>query len=282
MRVIFFILSVFLVHHILYADNELFPEIKGWDLKIEKETYTPANLFELIDGAADLYIQYGFQRLYIATYHKNQDMEIRVELYHHNLPENAYGIYTSERMPDYNFIPVGVQGYTGEGILNFLTGEYYVKIMSAGRINAGEGDMKHIAEKIADNLKQNNSWPSEMSFFPEEGKIFMSDGYVAKNFLGYGFLQAAFTAKYTTGGGLTLFIIHGKDKEAEVMLNTYLGMMKEEKVRRQDGIYIVNDFFNGNVYMSLKSDYIAGAFNVRDEKAAITLIKRTTELIGEK
>ncbi len=269
------------MHRILYAENDLFPEIKGWDLKIEKETYTPANLFELIDGAADLYIQYGFQRLYIATYHNNQDIAVRVELYHHNVPENAYGIYTSERMPDYHFIPVGVQGYTAEGVLHFLTGSFYVKIMSVGSRNAGEEILRLIAEEIVKKINQNNSWPVEISFFPEEGKVFMSDGYVAKNFLGYGFLQSAFTARYTTGGGMTLFIIHGKDKEAEVMLNTYLGMMKEDKVRRQDGIYIVNDFFNGNVYMSLKSDYIAGAFNVRDEQAAITLIKRTTELIGE-
>ena len=110
----------------------------------------------------------------------------------------------------------------------------------------------------------------------------MSDGYVAKDFLGYGFLQAAFTARYTTGGGLTLFILHGKDKDASVMLNSYLGMMKEDKIRHEDGIYVINDFFNGYVFLTLKNNYIAGAYDVRDEKAALTLIKKITERITEK
>jgi hypothetical protein len=263
----------------LLAKNDLFPEIRGWEVQIDKEIFTTANLYELIDGAADLYIQYGFQQLNIATYRCDDDIEVRVELYHHDLPENAYGIYASERMSDYNFIPLGIQGYTGEGILNFLTGEYYVKIMSTGRKNAGEGNLRYIAEKIIDNLKQNNSWPAEIGFFPDEGKIYMSDGYVAKNFLGYGFLHAAFTARYNIDGGFTLFIIHDKAKGAAGMLDKYLSMMKEDKIRRQDEVYIVNDFFNGDIYMYLINDFIVGVMNTRNEKTALTYIKKTAEKI---
>jgi len=37
-------------------------------------------------------------------------------------------MYAQERNPKHSFMSIGVQAYREEGILNFLTGTYYVKI----------------------------------------------------------------------------------------------------------------------------------------------------------
>ncbi len=106
----------------------LFPIVPGWTVTTDTTVYTPDNLYDLIDGAADVYLSYGFTDLHLANYRDGKGTEVRVELYRHNTPANAFGIYSQERKPDYHFISVGAQGYRDEGVLNFLAGRYYVKV----------------------------------------------------------------------------------------------------------------------------------------------------------
>jgi hypothetical protein len=275
------ILAILFAGSVLFAADDMFPEIEGWKLNRDTIVYTPDNLWELIDGAAELYLSYDFQNLHLATYSGNKNQEVRAELYRHSTPENAYGIYSAERMPDYNFIEMGVQGYTGPGILHFFTGHYYIKILSVGPGDVGEEGLKSIAGKVSAGLNQPGSWPAEISLFPAEGKAFMSDAYFASNFMGYGFFRSAFTARYTADGEFTLFIIHGKDGEAEAMLNKYKGLMKEDKIEQKEDIYEIQDMFNGKVYLSLKGDYLVGIMNAGNEAVAVEYIRKTMERIEE-
>ncbi|MBN1415422.1 MAG: hypothetical protein JW973_10000 [Bacteroidales bacterium] len=275
------ILSILLTGSVLFAADRLFPEIPGWKLRVDPMVYSPDNLWEIIDGAAELYLDYDFLDLHLATYTGSPDREVRVELYHHATPENAYGIYTAERMPDYHFIEMGIQGYTGPGILHFFTGNYYIKIVSAGNIDVDEESLITIAGKISSSLNQTVSWPAETGFFPEEGKIYMSDAYIASNFMGYSFFHSAFTATYTANGEFTLFIMHGEAGEAEAMLKKYVGLMKEDKIEQRGDIFIVQDIFNGRIYLSCKADYLVGVMNAGDETVALEYIRKTMDRIAE-
>jgi hypothetical protein len=266
---------------VLFAVDETFPEIKGWKLKVDKVVYTPDNLWEEIDGAAELYLAYHFQDLHQAVYAADNEREVKVELYRQDNPVNTYGIYTAERMPDYTFIETGVQGYTSQDILNFFTGCYYVKITSYGSKPVDEETLKSIAGVVSQSLNQSISWPAEMQLFPAEGKIPMSDGYVASNFLGYSFLRAAFTARYSAGGELTLFILHGNKGEAEAMLNKYTGMVGKDSIEQKESITIVRDPYNGRVLLSRKGDYLVGVMNAADEATAAAYIRKTIGIIPE-
>jgi hypothetical protein len=258
----------------LQAADGLFPQMQGWKLKVEKMVYAPDNLWELINGAADLYLEYDFQDLHLASYSNTSDQEVKVELYRHSNPDNTYGIYTSERMPDYHFIETGIQGYTSPGILHFFTGHYYVKIISAGTREAEEETLKIFAGSVAASLNQTGSWPEELELFPAEGRVPMSDAYVATNFMGYGFFRSAFTMRYENGGSLTMFIIHGKPGEASAMLDKYKSLLKEDKVLLKDPLYIIQDMFNGTVFLSLKNDYLVGILNAENEEVAGDYIKK--------
>jgi hypothetical protein len=263
------------------AEPAMFPEIRGWKLQVDKKVYTADNLWEVIDGAAELYLAYNFQDLHQAIYATENEREVKVELYRHDNPVNTYGIYAAERMPDYTFIETGVQGYTSPDILNFFTGCYYVKISSYGRNDVDEETLKAFAGEVSLYLNQTGSWPGEVHLFPPEGKMYMSDGYVASNFMGYGFFRFAFTARYSAGGEFTLFIIHGKEGEAETMLNKYTGMVKEDSIRKKGNIYIVPDPYNGKVLLSKKGNYLVGVLNAADEMTAMEYIGKTMVNIPE-
>lgn len=255
------------------AENELFPEIPGWKMKVEENVYNSGNLWELINGAADIFLSYYFQDLHIAEYTR-KDQIIRVELYRHKTTDDAYGIYTAERMPDYEQVTLGAQGYKSQGIMNFLTGDYYVKVMSAGVEEADEQSLAQVANKVNDGLAKGKSLPGILDLFPKEGMVYLSDTYIAQNFLGFSFFRNAFTVRYDHPSEMQLFIINLTAAEIKEMVDKYVQLMKEENVQQKDGVMIVNDMFNGKVFLKQHEGYLVGVLNTTDEALALSSIQK--------
>jgi hypothetical protein len=248
----------------------LFPRIEGWESKVDKTVYGKLNLWEYINGAADLYLSYDFENLYMAEYANKKGQSVNVEIYKHSTAENAFGIYTAERMIDYNFIDIGVQGYIEPDVLNFLTGEYYVKMISSGINDIEQKAFFSMAEEINNALDREKKWPDVIDLFPAEGKVANSENYIARDFLGYSFFHSAFTADYNVQEKFKLFIIKLKSKsDAREMLESYTNVIDEDKISRTDDIYIINDSFNGKVILSIKYNYIIGIVNTENEKLAV-------------
>jgi len=255
-----------------------FPEVPGWKVQEEKRVYNNGDLWELIDGAADIFLSYDFRDLHIAEY-TSKDQIIRVELYHHSTPDNTFGIYTAERMPDYPQVAIGSQGYKSQGILNFLAGNYYVKVMSAGSKEASENDIALVAGKVDYQLKQPVSLPVVLNYFPLADKEVLSDAYIAQNFLGYSFFHSAFTMRYNNKAEFQLFIIHSTQQEIQNMIDAYVKLLKEDKVRKNGALMIFKDPFNGTLFMQIKEEYLVGVINTENEETAIAFINETIQRI---
>ena len=260
--------------HAKPAETPMFPEIQGWKMKVDEKVYNSGDLWELINGAADIFLSYYFEDLHIAEYTKKDQM-IRVELYRHKTTDDTYGIYTAERMPDYTQVPIGAQGYKSQGVLNFMAGNYYVKVMSAGVEEVNEQIIGLVAEKVNATMKQTPAMPEELKFFPEEGQITLSDSYVAQNFLGYSFFRNAFSVKYEQPVPLQMFIIRLSPDEIKKMVDQYVQVMKEDHVELKDGVYIVKDLFNGTVFLKADKNYLIGVVNTENESIARDLIGKT-------
>jgi hypothetical protein len=257
------------------ADSKLFPVVTGWKMQEDKRVYNSGDLWELIDGAADIFLSYYFQDLHIAEY-SSKDAIIRVELYRHNALSNTYGIFTAERMPDYPQVKVGSLGYKSQGVLNFMTGNYYVKVMSAGVQEADEGSIAMIAAKVDAQLAQPPGLPEELKLFPDEGKVALSDAYIAQNFLGYSFFHSAYTAKYGEQGEIQLFIIRLTPEGIQNMLGLYFALVKEDKVQQKNGVFIVNDMFNGTVYLKQNGNTLVGVLNAGNEQDALGYLNQVS------
>ena len=229
-KIFFYWYSLLLLLVARAGESNLFPEVPGWKMKQEQRVYNSGDLWELIDGAADIFLSYYFEDLHIAEY-TNKDQIIRVELYKHKTIEDTYGIYTAERMPDYPQVSIGSQGYKSQGVLNFMAGNYYVKVMSAGVIEADENTIAMVAQKVNEKLAQRRHARSSQ-LFPEEGKVYLSDTYIAQNFLGYSFFRMPFQPGMINQSEFQLFVIRLTPEEITKMLGQYLVMMKEDKVQQ--------------------------------------------------
>jgi hypothetical protein len=182
-------------------------------------------------------------------------------------------------MPDYPQVPVGSQGYKSQGVVNFMTGNYYVKIMSAGVKEVDENTLALVAEKVDAQLAQPKGLPEEIKLLPAEGMVSLSDSYIAQNFLGYSFFRSAFSARYGNQGEIQLFIIRLTPEEIQKMLDQYKALVKEDKIQQKEGYYVIQDPYNGTVFLMQKAGSLVGVLNTNDEETALGYLKEVSESI---
>jgi hypothetical protein len=265
------------------AKDVRFPQIAGWRLAAEIQRFEPKTLYEYIDGAADLYLACDFEELQVAEYGNPKKASIILEVYRHRTSRDAFGIYSQERLPDADVLPVGAQGYIDKNILNFVVGRYYVKISSA---NTGAEDrevLQSFATKVEENLGEREGLPALLTVFPAEGKKGNSEKYIARNFLGYPFFSAVFTADYELPGRkFRLFIIETADaKECRGIVQKYVRQVKMPDREIGEGRHTIADPHHGTVDLYWKGRYIWGAVDLADAELRSKYLKRIEEKMKE-
>ncbi len=258
-----------------------FPKIKGWKLDVSSKVYTPDNLWDLINGAAESYLSYDFLDLHLATYKCKCGIEIHTEIYRHSTKENAYGIYSSERSPEYNFIEIGTQGYQDIGILNFFSGQYYIKLYSTWEDEQVAKALADIGKAISDHLGEENTWPEQLDLFPPQGKIPNKDNFIRENFIGFNFLHSAFTAEYE--GGYRLFVIQADD-HAEIleMVRAYIKFTKQDTDPVAKASFVIKDKYNGDIPIVIKDAYLLGIIDGADNEEALAGLQMMVEKLPVK
>ena len=273
--VLFFL---FISASLSYGQESLFPQIPGWKITQEDPVYNANNLWDIIDGAADLYLEYAFVDLHIARYFSADSLEVKAELYKHASDMDAFGMYSQERDTGYNFIPLGVQGYLQQGVLNFLTGSYYIMLSTYQTGDKAQMAMQIIGKRLAEHLKQNNAMPKLFQVFPTKGKLNNTEQYVARNFLGYSFLNSVYVSSYKVSSQFKVFVIESPVPEkANVMLEEYLKAVPKETVTQiAPDKYQIQDPNNGVIGLQVFHRFVYGIINCTDYKTQDRYLKEVT------
>lgn len=266
------------------AKDFKFPEIAGWKKSGEVETFIPKNLYEYINGAADLYLMYDFQELKVAEYQNEKKASVTVDVYRHKTSLLAFGIYSQERLSGASFLDIGVQGYYEKGFLNFLVGPYYVKLST---VNTGPEDrdvLVAFAKNVVENLGPKGPLPAILSFFPTEGKKVNSEMFIFKNFLGYAFLHDGFTADFELQGKkFKLFVIEGENRdECKTMIEKYLQTIKSPTEKIREGRYTLTDPHHGEIDLQWQGKYIWGIIDLHEASLRLKYLKLFEERLQKK
>jgi hypothetical protein len=241
---------------------QLFPDIAGWEKKGAVEIFSPENLYEYIDGAAENFLNYDFKQLAVQNYAKAQGQALSAEIYFHGTAENAFGIYSSEKPTAGNYFDLGSQGYAETGILNFICSAYYVKISGFKLGLEGQNIMTNLGRALAGKIDAKAALPKILQAFPGAGKKANSERFILNNFLGHDFLHSAYTADYRVGGqNFQLFMINaGNETKARAMLEKYAALDKEKPGQKiQPGIMNINDPYNGPLHILWQGKFICGS-----------------------
>jgi hypothetical protein len=206
--------------------NRLLPVLSGWHFGEEPRTFGPENLFEYIDGGAEAYLSYDFKELVVGQYAADASKAaVTVEIYDMGTALNAFGIYGAERFPDSRFLDVGSQGYAEDGVLNFLHGRYYVKLLCFDCEGDGSATLLGFARDIiAKSSGEPDGFPPLLQSLPRRGLVANSEKFILSNVLGFGFLHDGYLASYSPeGAAFDGFIVAAASpEEVESMLKQYL------------------------------------------------------------
>ena len=278
LKYFFFFTLIFISYKI---NAQTFPEIAGWKIAAVK-IYNADNLWDRIDGGAEGYLKFDFIDLQVEEYTLNDSVYLTVEVYKFKNPNCAFGIYSQERQAKAEFIHVGTEGYKSKGLLNFLTGDKYVKIFSHDNSEQTMQAMNRIAKELSEKSNTFNELPSQLKDFPIEGKIERSERYIAKEFLGYSFFLNVFQSEYTVNGQtFTLFISEQDAPTAcEQMLSAYFKSCNFSK-KIKEGIFTVKDKYNGTVVLQWKGKYIWGVLNCNDSKLSEAYLLKISQQLDQ-
>jgi len=229
--------------------QQFFPDLKGYKIVSDYPVYTPDDLWDYINGAADAYLALGFVDLNISEYVKGREV-IKAEIYRFDDDAEAFGIYSMERSPGYSFIPVGVQGYREEGILNFYKDRYYIKLMTHSKSRKAGARMEELARLIDGRIEGSNKFPELLNLFPAEGRLANEETYLLESVLGHEYLRNAFRASYEVGDErFDIYLFRCSDgDEAAAMASKLAGdsFMPGDEVFK----YAFEDGFNGVLHMA--------------------------------
>ena len=71
--------------------------IPGWDISQKVETYNHDNLFNLVDGQADSFFAYGFEKVAVQRYQNEAGTLLNAEIWELATPADAYGLFSAGR-----------------------------------------------------------------------------------------------------------------------------------------------------------------------------------------
>ena len=171
--------------------------VSDWTKEGEPRFFTPDNLWEFINGAADGYLMYGFEEVATADFSMGTtDQQVVIDIYRMQDPVHAFGVYCQERNPDYEFLDIGAEGYLGGTALNFWHGPYYVKLTVFDESDELKEQLRNLAKEISRKIEHEPSEPREAKYFPTENQKARSIQFLPRDVLGQSYLRNAFEVQY--------------------------------------------------------------------------------------
>jgi len=108
-------------------------DIPGWKISQQPKAYSGDQLFELIDGGADIYLEYGFNQVVSVQYTDPSLNNIQVEIYEMLDDAAAYGIFSITQQMSSWSQEFGEISAVSDDYISFLKSRYYISISWSSR-----------------------------------------------------------------------------------------------------------------------------------------------------
>jgi hypothetical protein len=255
---------------------------EGWTVIEGPRLYNKKTLFEHIDGQAELYLKYGYQRSVFASYQdrKRSESQIELDLYDMGNVLQAFGVFSRFRTADQPG-GVGLDSYLDDRSLLFYKGRYFVMVY------ANEADpplLKEWALAVSSRISDAAPAPREIGYFPAKGLKPGSIQYFSEGLLGHRFLKKGFQGTYITEEKgrpadqqkethlfMAIFKNTEETKSALKIYRDYLaGKGKVQSIPKGFGPHAFGgeDPYKGKVLVAQKGLYLLGTVGFEREKEA--------------
>jgi len=263
-------------------------EVAGWKWDGKKTEYNSKTVFKYMDGAAELYLAYGFENLTVRRFEKSNQPPITFELYEMASSEDAYGVFSFEHQDE--DVGIGQGSEFGGGLLRFWKGKYFISIYAEGEGMEVESGILKIGRTAADSIPLMGPEPKLVGFIPGKdfGLVAMSLRYLKshvllnqrffiahQNILNLNRKTEAILAQYLQDKQKTqLLLIRYRDSKGAG--DAYRSFMKgflpdagrKDRLRTEDGKW---------TFARQRNEFVLIVFGAPTEAAAEALLKATEE-----
>ena len=156
----------------------------GWVKSGEPEIYDRNNLFDYLDGGAELYLAYDFQALVMQRYLSDSEDPVKknsitIEIYQMNSSPDAYGLFSFDQEGE--MVELGQKAVYGYGLLKFWKDRFLVRILGS------QSNLRKIilglGADIDQKIKSEGVPPELLTKIPKDNLIPDSDHFFHKHAL---------------------------------------------------------------------------------------------------
>lgn len=146
-------------------------EINNWEKTGGDLVYTPATLYQYINGGAELFISYDFKKMWVRKYARpeNPEITINVDVFDMSSSANAFGVF-SQGCENYEH-DIGQGSQYSSGLLTFWKGHYYISVLAYPETEEKKDTILRIGRHIAGAIKEEGQLPAVISLLPNQGLV---------------------------------------------------------------------------------------------------------------
>ena len=263
-----------------YSVGRALPDrVAAWTRSAQIQMYSPPDLWEYIDGAAEQYLTYGVQDVATAKYTNSSGAVVGVDIYRMADSVNAFGIYRQEFSPKASPVAIGVEGRAGSSSLKFWSGSFYVKL-TASPAGGPQPGLEALAGAIAEGLGAPGGMPAQVNWFPAAGLVPDSVKFMPADALGQGAFTNAFEAKYENPRepSTVLVVPFESEQRAVAALARYEAFLAKpgggttRVASPGNGGFSATDSFHGFILAVRAGSSLAISLGASDERTASVIL----------
>ncbi len=245
-------------------------QVPGWGQDGCVRSYEPETLFDYMDGNAEGYLIYRFQKMQGISCKCGEDTLV-IDVSEMADPEYAYGIFLANRDPRQPTQAIGMGGQVLPRKATFAKGKYYVELAANPDKDHTQSLQKFVA-LIEKSISGQSQIPAVIGWLPTQMMTPNTVRLVPQSVLGLRVLKSGYTAQYEFGKA---FLVREASPEAAAQVMAKL----KERVGQPAAVQIADEGFTGadryldGLYVFRKGAYIGGFANLKDGRDVSALAK---------
>lgn len=251
----------------------------GWTVDGRVESYDPDNLYEKINGAAEQYLSFGFEKLHYVTVGQGDNF-VTIEIYDQGSFPNTLGIFAAQRDESRSVVTKDNLFYypTPIGAVGGL-GRYYFKIAAGSSAELAVAKAGNLLEVLAGLPAGANSTPRATTILTLDLDVpFDQLAYVPTGAFQYGFAEDFWFGSSDTTADARFFVHQAATSEAATTMFQQLvqeqGYEYSEIESTVDRAIFQHDFLNTFFMIEVSGKLVFGIDGSLNRQAAESDLQR--------
>lgn len=249
----------------------------GWEAYDKIREFTAENLYELINGGAELYLSYDIVRMIYVNFVNKANSRLFIELFIYDMgtPTNAFGIFSVERSQGAPSLNLGRDSYNVDGHYFIWKGRYYIRIIASDSTEELRHVGMNMARKVSSFLADSGDPVWGLTALPHIDLAPDSIKYFQVDAMGLDFMRNTYTAKYLKGNTEVTAFLSKQDSSENVQTIVARYIKHKQKYGKgieyltQSGMkYVLCDMGGSFDIIFQKGRLVGGVISVEDRTIA--------------